>query len=377
MKIVKIETFKHYVRFKNWLFVRVETDEGIHGWGEASLAGAIEAVEKCVHELGANLIGQDPSGVERHWQALYQTWRWRGGPIQTTAHAGLDMALWDIEGKRLGVPVYRLLGGPHRDKIRTYASHWLRGAETPEEAYEGAKEAVRRGFTAFKWNPFQAQRLRENENRAISHAAEMMAAARDGAGPDVDIFVDVGERFSQRTAIAAATALAPYRLSWMEEPLPFENPKAMAKLRESLPVPLATGERLLSRWEFRELIEEQGADIIQPDISHAGGISEVRRIAQMADIYYTPVAPHNSAGPIGTFAALHLMAATPNFYILEQMEVERELRDSLCTNPLVFNNGYFELPTAPGLGTDLKLDVLADYPFQPVPVRASTESHWH
>jgi len=184
MKITKIETHKYWISWCNWLFVRVTTDEGVYGWGEASLHGALESVEAAIHELGAVLIGQDPSGSERHWQAMYHAWRWRGGPTLFSAMAALDIALWDLEGKRLGVPVYRLLGGPLRTSLRGYASHWLSGVTTPEGAYDGAQEAVRRGFTGFKWGPFDPVKLRANEARALRDATALMAAAREGAGPD-------------------------------------------------------------------------------------------------------------------------------------------------------------------------------------------------
>lgn len=376
MKITKIETFAYWIEWCNWLFVKVSTDEGLHGWGEGSLHGAMQSVKTAIHELEPVLMGRDPSGPERHWQAMYHAWRWRGGPTLFTAMGALDIALWDLEGKRLGVPVYRLLGGPFRDRLRVYASHWLPGIETPAQALEGAREAVRRGFTAFKWGPFNSQTLRENEARAIVRAAELMAAARQEAGPEVEIFVECGERLSPRTAAQAAQAFAPYRPGWFEEPIPFENAKVMVRLQQEMPVPIATGERLLSRWEYRELLEGGGCKIIQPDVMHAAGISEVRKICTLADTHYIPVAPHNPGGPICTLAAMHLAAAIPNFYILEQMEEERRLRDELCTEPVRYRDGFFELPTAPGLGTDLRLEALKARPFRPQPLSGSTESLW-
>jgi galactonate dehydratase len=235
---------------------------------------------------------------------------------------------------------------------------------------------VARGFSAFKWSPFTVDRLRAGEDRAIADAAALMHAARESVGSEFDIFVECGEKFSARTAIAAARAFAPYRPGWFEEPLPFENSKAMIQLQRELGVPIATGERLLSRWEYRELIENGGCSIIQPDLTHAGGITEVRRIATMADTYYISVAPHNSAGPIGTLAALHLAASIPNFLILEQMEEERELRDQLVTEPLQFGGGYFELPTGPGLGTDLRMDRVVERGWRPLPVKKTSEPIW-
>ena len=376
MKITAIETFTHWIEWCNWLFVKVSTDEGVHGWGEGSLHGSIPAVEAAIHELGTSLVGQDPAGVERHWHALYHAWRWRGGHVHMTALGALDTALWDLEGKRLGVPVYRLLGGPYRERLPVYASHWLAGVQTPQEAFEGAREAVRRGFRGFKWTAFDAARLHEDETGAIRDAAGLMAAAREGAGRDVEIYVECAERLSPRTAEIAARAFAPFRPAWFEEPIPFENPATMARLRQTLPVPIATGERLLSRWEFRELLQAGGCHVAQPDVMHCGGLTEAKRIAALGDMYTIPIAPHNPGGPICTLASMHLAAAVPNFLVLEQMEEERSLRDAISTVPVRFTDGCFELPTGPGLGTDLNLEALAGRPSRPQPVSRATGTIW-
>jgi galactonate dehydratase len=377
MKITKIETFRYWIDWCNWLFVKVSTDDGLYGWGEGTTPGAIEAIETAIHQLGRVLIGQDPAGVERHWQAMYRAWRWRNGHIFMTALGALDIALWDLEGKRLGVPVYRLLGGPFRERLRVYASHWLyHGVDTPQKAHDGAKEAVRRGFSGLKWIPFTAEALRENEGRALALATDKMAAIRDAVGSEVDIFVECAERLSPRTAPRAARAFEPYRPGWFEEPIPFENAKAMAQLQVEMPVPIALGERLLSRWQFREIFENQACKIAQPDLMHAGGITEVRKIAAAADTYFIPIAPHNPGGPICNAAALHLCASIPNFYILEQMEEERELRERISTNPIRCVDGHYQLPTEPGLGTDLRLDLLEEHKARPHPISGSSETIW-
>lgn len=207
--------------------------------------------------------------------------------------------------------------------------------------------------------------MRENESHAIKHATELMAAARDGAGEDVEIFIDCVENLSPRTIIFAAKSFEPFRPGFFEEPIPFENAKVMAQIARKVSIPIATGERLLSRWEYREIIESGGCSIIQPDIMHGAGITEVQQIASMADTYYISVAPHNPGGPICTLAAIHLSAAMPNFYILEQIEKERPLRNKLCTNPIEYHDGFFELPKTPGIGTDLNLEVLKDFKFKP------------
>jgi len=367
MKITRIETFKFWVDWCNWLFVRIDTDEGISGWGEGSLHGALESVESAIREYAPHLIGQDPAGPERHWQRLYHAWRWRGGAVFQTALSALDIALWDLEGKRLGVPVARLLGGPFRTRLRGYASHWLQGADTPEKAFEGAREAIRRGFSAFKCRPFSFEGLRDNTAAEIRKAAALMEAAREGAGPDADIYIECSEFLSPRTAVMMDEALHPYRPGWFEEPIPFENPKAMAALQRDIRTPIATGERLLSRFEYRDLLENGACRIVQPDLMHAGGFTEIRKIAALADMYYVPVAPHNPGGPICTAAAMHLAAAIPNFLVLEQMEPQRALRDRASTVPIRFEDGHFLLPEGPGLGVEPDLDALADHPFRPQP----------
>ena len=374
MKIVRIDTFKYWVDWCNWLFVRITTDEGLVGFGEGSLHGALESVETAIREFTPHLVGQEPAGPERHWQRLYNAWRWRGGAVFQTALAALDIALWDLEGKRLGVPVARLLGGAQRTRLRGYASHWLQGADTPEKAHAGAREAIRRGFSAFKCRPFSYEGLRDNEAGEMRKAAALIEAARDGAGPDAEIFIECSEFLSPRTAVLLDTALAAYRPGWFEEPIPFENAAAMAALQRDIRTPIATGERLLSRFEYRELLEKAGCRIAQPDLMHAGGFTEVRKIATLADTYYVPVAPHNPGGPICTAAAMHLAAAVPNFLILEQMEPQRALRDQASTVPIRFEEGDFLLPQGPGLGVEPNLEFLEPYAYRPQPRTERTGS---
>ena len=378
MIIRSIKTHKMWANWVNWLFVKIETDEPeVYGWGEASLHGSTGAVETALHEMAEGLIGLDPAGIEAHWHRLYHGWRWRGGAILMTALAGLDAALWDIEGKRLGVPVYRLLGGPLRDGLRNYASHWLPGVKTPDEAAHWAKEAVRLGYTAFKWSPVRAPALEEGEARAIGRGAELMAAAREAVGPDVDIAIECGENFTHRTAVAFGRAMAPYRPLWFEEPIGFENTRAYVHLKRDLPVPIATGERLLSRWEFRELMEEGAVDVYQPDLMHAGGITEVRKIASMADTHYRPIAPHVPGGPVMYATSVHLAASIPNFLILEDMEHDRELREAICTTePFRREGGRVLLPTAPGLGVDLDVEAIEAREYKPQPQSGRTTHPW-
>jgi galactonate dehydratase len=375
MKITAIHTFKYWVDWCNWLFVRIDTDEGLSGWGEGSLHGAIDAVEAAIREMSPQLVGQDPAGPERHWHRMYHAWRWRGGAVSQTALSALDIALWDLEGKRLGVPVARLLGGAIRTRLRAYASHWLQGADTPDAAREGAREAVRRGFSAFKCRPFSAEGLRANEAGELRRAAALMEAARDGAG-DAEIYIECSEFLSPRTAPMLDAALLPFRPGWFEEPIPFENARAMAQLQREIRTPIATGERLLSRFEYRELLESGGCRIVQPDLMHAGGFTEIRKIAALADTWYVPVAPHNPGGPICTAAAMHLAASIPNFLILEQMEPQRAMRDRASTIPIRLEDGHLLLPEGPGLGIEPNLDALAEMSSRPQPTSDRAGSLW-
>jgi len=370
MRVTAVETFLSFVGWRNWLLVKVSTDEGIVGWGEATTAGRERTVAAAVEHLSEYLIGRDPTGIEAHWWGMYRgTSRWRGGVILNSAIAGIEAALWDIEGKRLGVPVYRLLGGPIRERVRAYANRWFVGCQEPEEYAERALQVVEAGFTAMKWGPFgRAGTLGERES--INRAVKNVEAVRRAVGPDVDLAIEGGDHFLPRNAIDAARALEPYGIFWLEEPVPFENSAALARVARKVNVPIATGERLLHRWEFRELLEQEAAEIVQPDLTHCGGILEGRKIAALAETYQVQFAPHNSGGPIQTLMSLHVCATAPNALILETFVSEAELRDRVCTRPLQVENGSFALPTEPGLGTDILIEELADHPFKQPPLES-------
>jgi galactonate dehydratase len=357
MKITKIERFTVWARWCNWYFVRIETDDGLVGWGEGSLHGPIGAVDAAVDELSGVLLGQEVNGTEVAWQRLYHAWRWRAGSVTQTALSAFDLALWDLEGKRLGVPVYRLLGGAIRDDVPAYSSHWFYHSQDPDEAFKQAQLTVRDGFTAFKWG---LARVWDNRDVAssIALAVDILTAASEGAGPGCRIFIDCAECLTAETAPRLDRALEGFDIGWLEEPLPFENPKALVRLSRQIQTPIATGERLLSRWEYRELLEEGACAVIQPDVMHAGGITEVRKIASAAETYFIPVAPHNPAGPIATLAGIHLGLSLPNFLILETMADEQELRDMICSHPIKFHRGVFGRPELPGLGTELDTEQL-------------------
>jgi len=357
MKVTGVNTYHMLGVQRNWIFAKLQTDEGIYGWGEGTLEGHEHAVEQVVHTLvNGYLVGRDPTQIERHWQAMYRQGFWRGGPVLGSAVAAIDQALWDIAGKAYGVPVYKLLGGPVRDRVRVYTH-----ANTPEEIKHSIEEL---GFTAFKCTGWYAGQDID-EHRIVPEFAERIASYRELVGPDVDILYDNHGLSRPAQAIALMRAVEEYNLYFFEEPTQPDNLDNLALVRANAGVktPIATGERLYHRWDYRYLLENQLADIIQADICHCFGISELRRIAAAAETYYIRIAPHNPNGPIATAANVQLCAAAPNFAILESIQ-SPPWHDRVQKEPLKFANGYIELPTAPGLGVDLDEEVIKSRPYK-------------
>jgi len=369
MVITRVETVKGWVGWRNLQFVKVYTDEGLYGIGEGTMAGKAETVEGAIHEFSRYLIGREPLGRERLWEGMYNgAARWRGGCAIQTAIAALDMALCDIEGKRLGVPVWRLLGGPYWDSVRVYWTHWGAkwGARTPQELAAHIPEALEAGWTAVKFGG-GGRRGEMTEQEAIRDIAARVEAVRKAGGPDLDIAIDVGERFTARSALELAWALAPYRLMFLEEPVPYENAQVMAKVGRESPVPIATGENLLTRWEFREIIESQAVGIIQPDVAHTS-ITEMKKIADYAHTYFIQLAPHCCSGPVMQAASVHVALSCPNTLILEWEENQREDFARIADTPLQAVNGHILLPERPGLGVDVDFEAFRrNYPYRPMP----------
>ena len=347
LKITKLETFLVKPR---WLFLKVHTNAGITGLGEPVTEGRAKTCAEAVKEIEPYLVGKDPRAVAHHWQAIYRHAFYRGGPILTSALSGIDQALWDIKGKALDVPIYELLGGPTRQRIRVY-SH----ARTPESI----KQARAQGFTAFKTGParFKDRFSRIVENKAyIDNVAEKFAALREAAGPEGDIGIDFHGSVSPQTAKLMIKALEPYQPFFVEEPVNCQNVEAMADIARGTHLPIATGERIFTKWGFREILEKGAATILQPDLCHAGGITEVRLIAGMAEAYYAALAPHNPLGPISLAAGLQIAASIPNFLCQEQVS----MGDGYIKNPFKVKEGYVDLPTGPGLGIELDENAMAD-----------------
>lgn len=357
MKITKLETFRLQPR---WLLLRVETDGGFVGWGEPVVEGRVAATQACVHELESYLIGQDPRRIEHIWQTLYRGGFYRGGPVLTSALSGIDQALWDIKGKALGVPVYDLLGGAVRDKMAVYS--WI-DSDTPEIAARSVKEKMAQGFTTVKMFGTCATGWID-DRKAINDLLERVQAVRDAAGSDVGIAIDFHGRAHHSMARTLLKELEPLKPLFVEEPVLVENLDAFADLHRRSNIPLATGERSFTRWGFKELLERGCADIIQPDLSHAGGISEVRRIAAMAETYDVALAPHCPLGPVALAACLQVDFASINACLQEQSigmayNKGQEI-DSYLREPTVFayQNGYVPLLTSPGLGVDVDEEIV-------------------
>ncbi len=343
--ITRLETFKVQPRF---LFLRMHTDAGIVGLGEPITEGRADTCAAAVDEAAKYLIGKDPRHIMHHWQAIYRHSFYRGGPILTSALSGIEQALWDIKGKALGVPIYELLGGPTRQRIRVYAH-----ARTPERIAKAKEE----GYTAFKTGVKNATQSGVIANpKFIDEAAADFAGLREAVGDDADIGIDFHGAISAPNAELLIHALEPYRPYFIEEPVNCQNVDIMANLARETHVPIATGERIFTKWGFREILEKGAATILQPDLCHAGGIFEVRIIAGMAEAYYASIAPHNPLGPISLAAGIQLSATIPNFLCQEQVT----LGEGYLKEPFLVKDGHVDLPTKPGLGIELDDEALAE-----------------
>lgn len=361
MQISAIKTVMAFGGRQTWVFVLVETDAGITGVGEASLEGKERAVAAAVEELARFLIGRDPTRIEQNWQILYRHGFWRGGVVLNSALSGIEQALWDIVGKELGVPVYRLLGGAARDKAQLYTHV---GGRTPDDLARNALALKEQGWRALKTGPLGFEGF-ATEQQCVRANAERMRVLREAVGPDVLLMIDAHGRPTPGQAIQLLRAVEPYDIYFFEEPVPPDNVDALARVRRAeTNVTLATGERLFTKWGYRELLERQYVDIIQPDVCHDGGILETRKIAAMAETYYVRVAPHNPNGPVATATSLQLAFALPNFCILEYA-LNQPWRDQVIKQPLEIVEGYVALPTAPGLGVELNFEAIAKLPYRP------------
>jgi galactonate dehydratase len=371
LKITEVRTVAVGAGWRNYVFVLIDTDQGITGLGEASLGGQTQAVLGAIADLEPLLLGADPFRIEHLWQQAYRHAFWHGGVTLLSALAGVEVALWDIKGKALGVPISTMLGGLTRDKIRAYANG-PRGT-TPDELARSAADLVVQGFTAMKFTPFEATPLLAGR-RYIDQAVAKTKAVREAVGPDVELMIDGHGRLSPAVAVRAAEALAEFNLMFFEEPCLPEHAAAMARIAKKSPIPIATGERLYTRWDHLDALGSRKIAVLQPDIIQSGGLFEARKIAALAEMHFVSVAPHNPWSWVNTVSSLHLDAVTPNFLIQEVIAESEPWKDEIVINPPKMDaEGFFRPPTAPGLGIELDLDAVKRFP----PVTGRPPALWH
>ena len=364
MKITRIETFTIGVEWKNWLFLRVHTDEGIHGVGEGTLNGFIATTEAAVHELSHLAIGQDPRRINALSKRLMDSVSLDGGHIHRTAVAAIEVACWDILGKSLGVPVHQLLGGRVRDSILGYANGWYRAERTPEAFVEAAENVVRLGFKAAKLDPFgTAQGFLEHAE--LEQAYAIVAAIREKFGPEFRILIDVHARFTAAEALRAARRLAPLDIYWWEEPTSRDRQETVHDMAHHSPIRIATGEMYDTVGQFFTLAERGGVNIFQPEPMSLGGITNTIAVAHLAAAHGSYIAPHQSGGPIATAVCLQLAAAVPNFMIQEHFDAFNApwAKELVTWSPTVDAKGHLSLPDAPGLGIDIVPEKIAEHPY--------------
>lgn len=371
MKVTDIKTFAVDCFRTNWVFIKVYTDEGTHGVGEATLEYKEKALLGAVEHIKEYLVGKNPFEIEKHWHAIYRDAYWRGGAVLMSALSAVECALWDILGKSLNVPVYQLLGGKVNEKARIYVNGWFAGAKTPKEFGEKAKEAVKRGVTAMKWDPFGKNYL-EISNKDLNTALECVGEVRAAVGNEVELLIEGHGRFNIPTGIQIAKELEPFKPKFFEEPVPPDNLDALKAVRDKSPVAIAAGERLYTRWDYKRMFDLSAADYIQPDISHAGGIMELKKIAAEAECRYIGFAPHNPSGPVANAATLQLAAACPNFTVLEIMYSDVVWRGDVTDEALEYADGYITIPDKPGLGIEINEEECLKHPYTPHTLRHYT-----
>jgi galactonate dehydratase len=357
---------------KNWLFVKVETDAGIGGWGECyTQADRDQSIAAHIEQLGRYLVGRNPFHIKHFTHMAYHDFAGKRGAMDLySAVSGLEQALWDIVGKRLNTPVYNLLGGPCREKLRVYANGWYDGAKTPDALAKRAAETVARGFTALKFDPFPGPWRTHIDRRTEQAAVENVRAVRESVGPDIDILVEVHRRLAPMHAVRLARMMEAFQPFWYEEPVSARSLDELAACKREVRLPVVTGEELYTKAEFREVFEKQAADIINPDVCNCGGILELKEIAAMAEPYLVVVSPHNyNSTTIGLAATLQVAACMPNFLITEYFVNFKGRGDDIAVKPFTVENSYISLPTAPGLGLELREEELVKHPYRQFPLR--------
>jgi len=364
MRIVGIETYIAGNPWKNWLFAKVLTDEGIYGIGEGTLNYFARTIETAIHELKPLILGLDPFQIEVLSQRLIRDVYSEGGQVHMCAVAAIEIACWDIIGKATNQPIYNLLGGRCHEKLRAYANGWYRGPRTPENFYDKAKDVVQRGYTALKFDPFGSN-WRTLTPYEFDLSIDIIRAVRQAVGPNVDILIEGHCRFNVATAIRLAEAMAEFRPAWFEEPVHHQDIRAMVEVARRSPVPIATGESFSSKQQFAELLRYDVVSIYQPEPLNLGGLWATRKIADMVDAHYGVIAPHSAQGPVCSAACVQLNASLPNFYLHEFFdEFNVPWERDIVSHPVEVKDGYVEIPERPGLGIDLNIEEILKHPYQ-------------
>lgn len=364
MKIsdVKIYTLDAYRT--NWAFVKVETDEGLYGWGEASLGTNELALEGMIADLRRLVVGRNPLEIEKFLFEVYRDIYWKGGPVLMSALSGIEIALWDIMGKYFNTPVYTFFGGKMREKVKMYANAWFIRAREPEEFAAKAKQTVALGIKALKWDPFGASHM-NIDNKQLEKSINIVGAVREAVGTETELLIECHGRFNPTTAVQISKELAQFKVKFMEEPCPPDNFDSTAWVRDHSAVPIAAGERCYGKYSAHDLLNKNCVDFLQPDIFHVGGMLEGKKVAAMAEARHIPVSFHNPSGPISNAAILQLAATVPNFEIHEIMLTDGKFRKAITNEEVVFDDGYIMIPDKPGLGIDVNIDEVISRPYTP------------
>ena len=373
MKITAVSPVVVGAGMRNWIFTKVETDAAVVGWGECTTEWKTRGVVGCLADVAAFLVGEDPLRIEHLWQVMSRQGFFRGGIVAMSAISGVDQALWDIAGKVHGVPTYQLLGGAVRDRVRLYdhlgggQTEAVYGSFAPEDVAAHARASAADGYTAVKAVCIPRTAPLDGP-RPVKLVAQLMGALREAVGDGVDIMLDFHGRTTPAMGIQYGRAVSPYAPLFIEEPCLPENVEAMAEVARQQPCPVATGERLVTRFQFRPLLEQHACAVLQPDVGHCGGLSELKKIAAMAEAYYVSVAPHNPGGPVAQAACLHFALSAPNFLIQEQMRADVPWRDAIVDEPLERRAGHMFPPTRPGLGINIDEHEAAKHPMAQEPL---------
>jgi len=371
MKITDVKIYTLDAFRTNWAFIKVETDEGLYGWGEASLGTNENALEGMDADLKRLVVGRNPLEIEKMCFEVYRDIYWKGGPVLMSAISGIEIALWDIAGKYFNTPTYNLFGGKMRDKVKMYANAWFVGARTPEEFAAKAKRTVDLGVKALKWDPFGAAHMTISREQ-LEKSVNIVGAVREAVGNKVDLLIECHGRFNPTTAIEISRELEQFKPMLMEEPCVPDNMRSTAYVRAHSNIPISAGERGYTKYAFQEMFELDAVDYVQPDVFHTGGLMEGKKIAAMAEAKHLMVSFHNPSGPISNAAILQLAATVPNFVIHEIMLTDGSFRKKITNEEVVFDDGYILIPDKPGLGIDVNIDEVLARPYTPRNLRHYT-----